>query len=860
MSSLRWLLPYSVSHLRKNRTATFLTLFGVALGTAIVLAILRADQSSVRSFRNAVDHIKNPATLSLLSRSGSFLSDRWIDRLALAFPDPPFRMTPLLEETVLFDNRTFLVKGVDFLAAADRPGKTGIRNVLLTPGGIYLPPGGLKRDHLRAGETLSVLYGTRSLTFTVIGEIPGDLRGQLIPRNTFFMDLSWAQMLFRLPGKLTRLDLSWKKGIGPGSPEARNAREKIRALSAERLLVLSRSARKGQYDTMLASYRSNLIALSLVAFLVGYFLIANTMHLLVVRRRAEFSTLRLLGTSPREIRVLLLSESLLFGLLGGALGILLGHFLARYTVAAVRHTITTLYLPPHLLPAWTSLREDLLALLFSVGISAFATLGPMKEAARVPPVLGLSRMAEELPRKTLMIRSLAGGLVLGLLALASLQIPPLHRFSIGGYLGAFFAVFSASALVPLLVTGFGKALEALVARPAFDAPILELGIATFIRAISRTRVAVSAVMVGLGMVVGITLLVLSFEKTLTLWISDNLRADIYIKPLTCVTAYCPDTLPSGLYPLLRQDPDIASVARYSLYPLHFQGRHTFVAYSDLDRFYRTGHLSLVSSDRGETARRTIERFTGGEGVLLSEPFANRFHLEAGQEIRYDTPKGPVQKKVLGVYRDYSTAEGIILARYPDLAKEFGEMAPSSLSLFLKNPADLPKVLTWLDSGLPGHPRLLLRSQEGLKERILTVFHQSFAITYALLAIAGIVSIFGVANTLTLLLYERRREVALFRALGLSFSEQVGLLLTEAGLIALAGCVLGIFLGMAVGAIIVFVINKESFGWTILWTWPVGKILLLAALLFLSSLFSVVVPAWILRRFSKGALALRGGLS
>lgn len=863
MKSVRWILPYSSSHLAKNKAAAFLTLFGVALGTAIVLAILRADQSSVRSFRNAVDHIKSPSDLSLLSPSGSYLSDRWMDRLIRRFPDLPFRMTPLLEETVLFKNRTFLVKGVDFLSASDRPVKKGLKNLLLTSGGIYLPPGGLKRNHLRPGDRINVLYGTRSLEFQVLGEIPGDVRGQLIPRNTFFMDLSWAQMLFRHPGQITRLDLSFRTSTSKGVVyDRRDAKVEgeIRTLAKGRLLVLSRHDRLSQYDTMLASYRSNLIALSLVAFLVGFFLIANTMHLLVVRRRAEFSTLRLLGTSREEIRAILFSEALIFGLVGGLAGILLGHFLARYTVAAVRHTITTLYLPPHILPHWTTLREDLLALLFSMGVSALATIGPVREASSVPPVLGLSRMEEERPWKTVMKRSFLWSLLLGLAALLSLMIPPVHRFSLGGYLGAFFTVFAASSFVPFAVTLASPLLTFLIRKISFDSPIPELGAATFTRAISRTRVAVSAVMVGLGMVVGITLLVLSFEKTLTLWIDDNLRADIYIKPVTCLTSYCQETLPAFLYPLLKQRPEIESVARYSLFPVQFQERRTFIAYSDLDRFYRNARLSLISSIRGENERKVISRFSKGEGVLLSEPFANRFHLGSGDSFSYLTPRGVLRKTVLGVYRDYSTAEGIILVRYADLSSEFGKIPPSNLSIFLKDARDTSRTMTYLANGLPGHPRLLLRSQTGLRNRILEVFHQSFAITYALLAIAGIVSIFGVANTLTLLLYERRREFMLYRTLGLSFSEQVKILVTEAGLIAFFGCLAGVALGLAVGGIIVFVINKESFGWTILWTWPIGTITGLATFLFLSSLLSVIVPAWVLKRFSRGTTSLRGGMT
>lgn len=844
MSSTLFFLSYSFRNLRRTPLATLLTLFGISLGTAIVLAIVQADNSSLLSFKNAINHVRDPAVLSLVAPSGNFFPDTAIDKLERNLGPAPFRISPLLELTVVYHGQTFLLKGLDFLESADRPPGKKDQEILSVRGGVYLPPRTLALWHLKPGERIGVDYGTASVPLEILGEIPDTIRSRMLPRNTFLIDLSWAQDLFGKNGALSRIDLLWDGPPGQKpNPKAVSAEARsLRSLFSKKLLVLTRQARKNQYDSMLAAYRSNLMALSLVAFLVAYFLIGNTLLLFVVRRRAEIATLRLLGVTAREIRLLLAFEAAWFGLLGGLFGLVWGQFLARITLQAVQRTIATMFLPPHLLPVGTSLAEDLLALLFSMGVSLVAIAGPLREATRIPPVLGLSRIQEEEGQTTHQKTFWALFVFFGLLSFGLTRLPAFHRFPWGGYAAALFAVFSGSFLIPALLGALAPLFRSLSSR--FPNPVHSLSLSAFTATISRTRIAISGVMASLGMVIGIVVMIASFEKTLNLWITQNLKADVYIKPATCLTSYCAETLSGTLTKMIAENPLVDRVARYTLLSATIGGKPSYLAYSDLDRFYRNIPLPLVGS---APSGPILQNFMAGRGVLVSEPFASRFGKEVGDPVTYPTKNGPVTRPILGIYRDYSTIEGIVLLPYGLLSSEQGVTAPSNLSVFLKKTGQVSAFEASLNRSLPPEIHLLIRSQRGLRDRILEVFHQSFSVTYALLAIAIVVSIFGVSNSLVLLLYERRKEFALYRYLGLLYREKIVMLLLETTLIVLWGILLGVILGLLVGAIIVFVINREAFGWTILWNLPGKDILLLCSLLFGASLLSLAAPAYLLKR-------------
>ncbi|AFS53644.1 MAG: Putative permease [Leptospirillum sp. Group II 'C75'] len=841
MKSFLFLLRYSALSLVRHRWVFLLTLLGVSTGTAVVTAVLLANKSALLSFQNAVSHVQGKTDYSVRSSAGDLFSDRVLDRLERLSPAPPLSLSPLLSRTVRYNGSLFWIRGVDFLGSVDRLSRGGSFAGLIREG-AYLPPGGLRKFHLHPGDRMRVLYGTRLIDVPVLGEIPRSESVSLIPDNTLFMDLAWAQMMFDLPGKISRIDLSWQTSP-PSRPWKALWKDEIRHALGPSLVLVSDREKHKEFSRLLFSYRSNLFALSLVSLIVGMFLIYNTLSLLTLQGRKTFSTLRLLGVTPREIQAIVLLEGGIIGLGGGLLGIIGGHLLSRLTIGAVARTLDTLYLPVGILPHFRTTSEDFEVWALTVLASLASSVFPAREALRLPPVFSQHRTTLESAKTSGRGRSLFLGGLAFLTGLLFLDLPPIHGFPLFGYLGALLWVFSASLAVPSCVGWLSRILRGVQRLSGRESSPGLLALSHFESGVSRSQIAISSVMIGLSMMTGIVILVHSFEMTLNLWISQNLVADLYVKPLSCQEAVCRERLDPADVRAIRNHPGVDFVARFASFPALYRGHPVWEGFTELEKLSRRAPLSL------ETAhpQKILQDFFQGKGVLVSESFAYHFGKHPGDSLTLPTPHGPLRTVVLAVYRDYSSEQGIVLFPWKELAPLFDTNSPTNVSVFLKSPEASDAVQSFLLHDLPGHPNLFVRSQPQLKKRVMRIFHQSFAITYALLGISLVVSVIGVGNTLLMLLVERKEEFRLMRAMGFSFNDIRKMLLLEALWMSLTGTLLGLVLGTGVGWIIVHVINRQAFGWTILWSWPGRTILLLALALLVVSTLASLLPSLILGR-------------
>ncbi len=841
--------------MRRHWLVTFLTILGISSGTAVIISVLLANESALLSFTRAIIHIKGKNDLVIRSPSGVTFKDSLLDRLHMVTPAIPFRLSPVLTKQVYYQNSLFFVRGMDLLSELDgSPGGSpgGSPSLLLRQEGALVAPGGLKRYHIQKGQTVSVDSGTSHVPIRILGELPQTESTLLMPANTLVMDISWVQEAFRSPGQIDRIDLFWK-GIHPLDPETRSFwAGKIAGFAGPGLSVDSPDAQHQEYARLLDSYRSNLLALSLVSLIVGMFLIYNTISLLVIQRQKELQTLRLLGTTPGEILLMILAEGGILGILGGGLGVFLGHLLSHITIRAVTGTLSAIYLPPHIMPHLTPRGADLPVFLLTVGASVFSAFFPARIAMKASPSMGADRPHTEEKIHHQWKWRVFFGSMLGILGGLILRVPPIHGFPWGGYIGALALVFAVSLFVPPAVRLMGVLLRFL-SPPESLFPeaksIWSHASSQFVFGVSRSQVAISAVMVGLSMMVGISILVESFEQTLEIWIHQNLLADIYVKPLTCKALTCRDTLPADLEKQVSSWKEVRMVAPYALFPLSIKGRRVWLGFSPLDRLIKNAPLSIMNPN----PEKIVQEFSGGMGVLVSESFAFHSKKSPGDRLKIPTPDGLVSYRILALFHDYQSSAGLILLPWTKMESLFHTNKPGSLSIFLKNPSDTGKIMARLNRDIPGHPAFFLRSQSGLNHRVMRIFHQSFAITYALLGISLLVSILGVGNTLFLLIYERKWEMDLLRLLGFTSGQIMQIILLEAFFMALAGTVLGIFLGTVVGYIIVFVINREAFGWTLFWVWPAERIALLSLALLFAATLSGLVP-WMIfkKKLKKGA--------
>jgi len=837
--------------MRRHWLVTFLTILGISSGTAVIISVLLANESALLSFTRAIIHIKGKNDLVIRSPSGVTFKDTLLDRLHLVTPEIPFRISPVITKQVYYQNSLFFVRGMDLLSELD--GTTDVsHSLLLKKEGALVAPGGLKRYHLQKGQTIFVDSGTVHVPIRIIGELPRTESTLLMPANTLVMDISRVQEEFHAPGQIDQLDLFWR-GTHPINTEVRSFwAARIRKMAGPGLSVDSPDAQHREYARLLDSYRSNLLALSLVSLIVGMFLIYNTISLLVIQRQKELQTLRLLGTTPREILLMILSEGAVLGVLGGGLGVFLGHILSHVTIKAVSGTLSAIYLPPHIMPHLTPRGADLPVFLLTVGASVFSAFFPARIAMQASPSMGADRPHTEEKIHHQWKWRVFSGSALALMGALLLKVPPIHGFPWGGYIGALALVFAFSLFVPPMVRIMGTLLR-ILSPPESLFPeakgIWSHASSQFVFGISRSQVAISAVMVGLSMMIGISILVESFERTLEIWIHQNLVADLYVKPLTCKALTCRDTLPADLEKQIASWKEVKMVAPYALFPLSIKGRRVWLGFSPLDRLIQNAPLSIMDPHPA----RVVHDFSNGMGVLVSESFAFHSKKNPGDLLHIPTPDGVKAYRILATFHDYQSSAGLILLPWSKMESLFHTRRPGSLSIFLKNPADTEKIMARLNRDIPGHPAFFLRSQSGLNHRVMRIFHQSFAITYALLGISLLVSILGVGNTLFLLIYERKWEMDLLRLLGFTSGQIMQLILLEAFFMALSGTVLGILLGTVVGYIIVFVINREAFGWTLFWIWPAGRIAMLSAALLLAATLSGLVPWMIFKnKLGKGS--------
>jgi putative ABC transport system permease protein len=223
--------------------------------------------------------------------------------------------------------------------------------------------------------------------------------------------------------------------------------------------------------------------------------------------------------------------------------------------------------------------------------------------------------------------------------------------------------------------------------------------------------------------------------------------------------------------------------------------------------------------------------------------ANKDNVGPGSVI--ELPLAGVMRrfKVLGIYYDYSTERGFIIVDRRTLLKYLPDNAASNLAVYLKPNANVAAVRKDITDTLSGQA-VLVFSNGTLRRGAIAIFDRTFRITYALEGVAVIVAVLGIAGSLLALVIDRRREFAVLRFLGAAQQQVRAIILCEAGLLGLLANGIGLVLGTLLSLILIFVINKQSFGWTIQFHWPIALLLGMLTGIYLATVLAGLYPAYI----------------
>ena len=775
---------------------TALTAIAVALGIAVVVAIDLAGDAATGSFQASLETLAGKTDLEISANGG--IDEQWIGRLASLPIDA--RFSPVIESQIKIAGAGAVpLYGLDFVseAASENAGASE-----QTPGGAVISKPLASRLHIENADGHILANGLR---LRKIVDAPSEFVA---------IDIADAQQLLHRYGNLDRIDVT----VAPTEDFA-HAEAAIRAALPSGYFIQKPGARGEENQRMLRAFRWNLRVLSYISLVVSAFLIYNTISISVVRRRAEIGVLRALGAGRGSIFGVFLTEALCFGILGGAAGVALGRLLAGAIVDLISSTVNALFTTSR--PGAVALTSREIALGIAAGaiaamLSAFA---PARDATIVHPTEAMSRGAHEHHSRLRWRRGLYAAIALTLLALSASQAPPWNHFPAGGYAAAFLAIGALAFATPAIVLAANRASRGLF-RGNVEGLLASRSLAG---SLSRTSVVVAALATATAMMASVGIMVGSFRETVALWLDTQLRADIYVRPDAPAAAGQYPPLPARTAEILEAVPSVAAVDLFHGLEILFRGERTTFGSGNMDIVRRYGRFRFL---RGEDRDAILSSLPSRDRAIVSEPFANRFGIRTGDTVTLRIGPANVALTIAGIYYDYSSSQGLVIVDNSTMLKYLPRQPATNAAVYLAPGASLDSTIQDIRTRTAGLGVLAAPNAE-LRKTSLEIFDRTFAITWALEAVAIAVAMLGAANALLAVVLDRRRELGMLRYLGASAQQVRRMILIEAGLLGLLASALGVVLGFALSLLLIFVVNKQSFGWTIQFHSP--NVLLGAAL-------------------------------
>ncbi|HEY7241261.1 MAG TPA: FtsX-like permease family protein [Burkholderiales bacterium] len=771
---------------RRARGRAALSIAGIALGVALGYGVHLVNRAAVEELAASVRAVAGEADLEVRGGRSGF-SEALFPRVArlpgVAWVNPSLELEAGLAGA---DHRTIRVIGVDAL----REGKPE----LLAPDKVLLSP--LAAEAL-GEERLRIVVGQRVVELEVAGV--GELKG-----FAALTDISTAQWRLARLGELNRLDVHLARGAS--RQQVLNSIKEVLPPGVEVATVDTLEQASG-YPSR--AYRVNLNVLAMVALFTGGFLVFSAQVLEIARRRGEHALLRVLGLAAPGLARLCLAEAAVLGVLGGIAGVALGYGFARL---ALRYAGADLgagqfrgiapHLAFHLVPA-------ALYVAAGVAVAVIGALLPALDATRTPPARALKagdeqRMFQRVGRAWPGLGLVAAGAALS-------QLGPVNGLPVFGYASIAGLLIGAVALMPRVSRWIFERI------PFTSSTAFALAVAQLRGAPGQAAVSLAAIVASFSLMAAMAIMVASFRQSLDGWLDAVLPAELYVR-----STHAGDTgyLEPGFEERVRglrviERAEFTRSARLVLDPVR-------------------PALSLLARDRAASAFPVVgtrhERKPGEPPLVwVSEAAHDLYGFDPGSTIELPLNGKRVSVTVGGVVRDYARQHGAIVIERADYVALTGDRRVNDAALWLR-PGVTPAQAMEAIRALPGGAQLDLAAPPEIREVSLAIFDRSFAVTYAMEAVAVLVGLFGLSSSLGAIVLARRREFGVLRHLGVTRSQVRAMLAAEGALLSLIGAAAGLVAGGAISLVLVYVVNRQSFNWSMELHPPYLLLLALAATL------------------------------
>ncbi|MEO1203053.1 MAG: FtsX-like permease family protein [Pseudomonadota bacterium] len=831
----------SLGYLRRHPWQLALTVIGVAIGVAVIVAVDLANASARKAFLLSMDAVTGEATHQIVG--GPRGVDEAVYR-SLRVDHGLRDVAPIVTAEVRAFERSLSVMGVDLFAeqalrqftrtaveadGEEIDGQALFRDLFTLPGAVSMSNRSAERLGVDVGDRFEVLSGGRRFDATLLGVFANDDGGI---DDLLVTDISTAQEWAGSAGFLSRIDVRIE-----ADDAASLAR--IEALLPAGTRVLNAAGRTRATAEMSAGFMTNLAAMSLLALLVGLFLIYNSVNFSVLQRRELIGSLRALGMTRRQLFVQILGEALLVGLVASGLGLALGVLLGERMLALVSQSINDFYFrvtATDVSVAPLSIAKGLLA---GIGAALVASAVPALEAVSFAPRLAMSRSTLE-QKSSGMLRILA---VLGVatMVLASLVVALSGKSLVAGLTAVFMMILGFALCVPLMVAIAARWLAVPAGRVAGTSA--RMAIAGIGASLSRTGVAIVALAVAVSATIGVSVMVSSFRDSVSEWLDQSLQADVF-----------------------------AGVEDGAIDPALIEEIVALDGVVD----YSTTHSSWIETAEDRTRLIVIAMAPGGyagtevldadpdvvwpawereDAVLVSEPYAYRNGVGRGDSLTLATDSGDATFDIAATYQSYDINASSILVSRTTYDRHFDDDAVETLGLYLADGVDAATLAERVIELAAGRQVLRATSNDNIRELSLDIFDRTFVITGVLYWLTLGVALIGILGAMLALQLERVREFGVLRALGMTPRGLGGMITGQTAAIGLMSGLAAIPLGTVMAWMLIEVINRRAFGWGIDMRVPPDVLVESVAFAVLAAVIAGLYPAWRAAR-TRPAVAMR----
>ena len=885
------LLRLALGHAWRRPLQSVFLIIGVALGVGIIVSMDLANNASNRAFTLSTEAVIGKATHQIVGGPTGLDEKVYVAlRKQLGYR----LCTPVVTDYVTveeLDSQPMQLFGVDRFTESpfrsylgDKNTSVGdtstFREIVTRPRTVLVSADIATRYNLTEGDQLHVQVGSRSIVLEIVGLLsPEDEPSRRALEGLLIADIATAQEVLSKTGRLDQIDL-----IVPEADAGTAILERIAAILPPGARIERPDARSESVAAMTAAFQLNLTALSLLALLVGVFLIYNTVAFSVIQRRPVLGSLRALGMTRGEIFTIVLIEAGVLSVIGSLIGLGLGIVLSRGAVQLVTQTLNDIFFVVTVRQINVSLPTLFKGAISGVAAALTAAILPAFEASRVPPAGVLQRSnLEERTRAKLPWVCRAGALVL-LLGLI-LLLPDWH---LSVTLAGVFAVIIGIALfTPVMTLGLMRVIEfanramvlvrlrrsVQITTPRIEPPsthlpeaerlsprgkapcvrsesahvpgltfhaLARMAARNITRSLSRTSVAIGALMVAVSAIIGVSLMISSFRLTVDRWLTDLLQADIFVSPPTLGRTAAP--LEPAVVPKLTSFPGVAQVATSRVVDVHSDelGVIQLVAVNmDIAGAKRHYKTAVGNHDA------TWQAVKNG-GLIINEPMAYRFNLNIGDQVALSTDYGEQKFPIAAVDFDFDVQHRALI--YDPIYRKFWDDPNlSSAALYVEPDINVDAKIDALRKTFAGNLDLTIQSNRRLRANSLAIFDRAFRTTAALQILVTVVAFIGVLSTLMSLQLARSREIGTLRAIGMTRQQLWKLTFFETGFIGSTAAIIAIPTGILLSVILIYVINLRSFGWTLQMQLQSVHFVRAFAIALAAALLAGVYPAWRLGR-------------